>query len=29
MIEAESAKEALSHFFGDVAGSLDKLTIIK
>ena len=28
MIEAESAK-ALSHFFGDVAGSLDKLTIIK
>ena len=28
MIKAESAK-ALDHFFGDVAGALDKLTIIK
>ena len=28
MIEAESAK-ALNHLFGDVAGALDKLTIIK
>ena len=28
MIEAESNK-ALSHFFGDVAGALDKLTILK
>ena len=28
MIEAESTK-ALNHLFGDVAGALDKLTIIK
>jgi hypothetical protein len=28
MIEAESA-QALNHLFGDVAGALDKLTVIK